>query len=103
MSAAGITKPLIDRLKSPQYLFAGRVAEGYGFEPLAEDIFQRQQVPVAFGTGEQGSQHIHTPDLERGAGLDGYECPSVPGSSGSSLDKRDSVVEPCGLLAPTGT
>ena len=65
----GITKPRIDCLKGPQYLFAGRVAEGYGFEPLAEDVFQCEQVPVAFRTGAQGSQHIHTPDLKGGASL----------------------------------
>ena len=44
----GITKSRIKCLKSPQYLLAGRVAEGYDFEPLAEDVLQREQVPVAF-------------------------------------------------------
>ena len=65
----GITKSHIKSLKSPQYLLAGRVAEGYGFKPLAEDILQGEQVPVAFRAGTQGSQDIHTPDLERGTGL----------------------------------
>ena len=44
----GITKSCIKCLKSPQYLLDGGVAEGYGFEPLAEDVLQREQVPVAF-------------------------------------------------------
>ena len=47
----GITKPCIKCLKSLQYLLAGGVAAGYGFEPLAEDVLQRDQVPVAFWTG----------------------------------------------------
>ena len=65
----GITKSRIKSLKSPQYLLPGRVAEGYSFEPLAEDILQCEQVPVAFRAGTHGAQNIHTPDLERGAGL----------------------------------
>ena len=65
----GITKLRIKILKSPQYLLACGVAEGYSFEPLAEDIHQGEQVPMAFRAGTQGSQDIHTPDLEQGAGL----------------------------------
>ena len=47
----GITKLRIQGLKSPQYLFAGGVVEGYGFKPLAEDVLQHEQVPVPFGAG----------------------------------------------------
>ena len=66
----GITKSCIKSLKSPQYLLAGRVVEGYSLEQLAKDILQGEQVPVAFRAGTQGPQDIiHTPDLERGAGL----------------------------------
>ena len=65
----GITKSRIKCLNSPQYLLAGRVAEGYSFKPLAEDILQGEQVSVAFRAGTQGPQDIHTPNLERGASL----------------------------------
>ena len=70
MSLQGITKSRIKHLEGFQYLLAGRVAEGYGLEPLAEDVLQCEQVPVAFQTGAQGSHHIHTPDLKGGASLD---------------------------------
>ena len=67
----GITESRIKGLKSLQYLLAGRVAEGYSFEPLAEDILQGKQVAVAFRAGTQGPQDIHTPYLEQGASLYG--------------------------------
>ena len=38
----GITKSRIKSLEGPQYLFAAGVAEGYGLEPLAEDILQSE-------------------------------------------------------------
>ena len=53
-----------------QYLVTGGIAKRDGLKPLAKDILQLEQVPVAFGTGEQWSQDVHAPHLERGPGLD---------------------------------
>ena len=59
----------VQGLKSSQYLLAGGVAEGDGFKPLAEDILQGEQISVTLRTIAQGTQHVHTPHLKRGAGL----------------------------------
>ena len=44
--------------------------QGDSFEPFAEDVLQLEKVSVAFRTGTQRSQDIHTPNLKRGASLD---------------------------------